>query len=379
MTINYTSLLGLAQPVTGTESGVWGTVVNDSITQLVEDSVAGVATNSVAGGNWTLTTTGSGAANQARCAILIPTGSPGVSRNIIAPSQSKAYVVINQSNAAVVLKGSATTGVTIATGTQALCAWNGSDFVQIGNTGTGDVVGPASATDNAVARFDGTTGKLIQNSAVTIADTTGDITGGKYNGLTVSTTTGTFTLTNAKTLAVQNTLTLAGTDSTTMTFPSSSATVAGLGINQTFTGTQTFSGTTSALAMVVSDTAETTTVSAIAATGTINYDVTTQSVLYYTTNASGNWTVNFRASSGTSLDTVMSTGQTVTVAFLVTQGATPYYNSAVQIDGGAVTPKWQGGTAPTAGNASSIDAYVYSIVKTGAATFTVFASQTKFA
>lgn len=75
----------------------------------------------------------------------------------------------------------------------------------------------------------------------------------------------------------------------------------------------------------------------------------------------------------------MSTGESVTVAFLVTQGATAYYNSAVQVDGGAVTPKYQGGTAWTGGNASSIDAYVYTIVKTGAATFTVFASQTKFA
>jgi len=124
---------------------------------------------------------------------------------------------------------------------------------------------------------------------------------------------------------------------------------------------------------------ETVTVSATAATGTINYDVTTQSVLYYTTNASANWTVNFRASSGTSLDTAMATGESVTVAFLVTQGATAYYNSAVQVDGASVTPKWQGGTAPAAGNASSIDAYTYTIIKTGAATFTVLAAQTRFA
>jgi len=75
----------------------------------------------------------------------------------------------------------------------------------------------------------------------------------------------------------------------------------------------------------------------------------------------------------------MATGESITVAFLVTQGATPYYNNVVQVDGSSVTPKWQGGTAPTSGNASSIDAYVYTIVKTGAATFTVFASQTKFA
>lgn len=149
--------------------------------------------------------------------------------------------------------------------------------------------------------------------------------------------------------------------------------------DNTFTGIQTFSGSSSKLAMVVSDIAEVATVSATAATGTINYDVTTQNVLYYTSNASANWTVNLRGSSGTSLNTLMSTGQMITVVFLVTQGATAYYNNALQIDGSSVTPKWQGGTAPTSGNASSIDAYTYTIVKTGSAAFTVFASQTKFA
>lgn len=148
---------------------------------------------------------------------------------------------------------------------------------------------------------------------------------------------------------------------------------------QTITGTKTFAGTSSTLALVLNDAAETTTISATAATGTINYDVTTQSVLYYTSNASANWTVNFRASSGTSLNTAMATGQSVTVTFLVTQGSTAYFNNAVQVDGSSVTPKYQGGTAWSAGNASSIDAYTYTIVKTGNAAFTVFAAQTRFA
>jgi len=146
----------------------------------------------------------------------------------------------------------------------------------------------------------------------------------------------------------------------------------------TFTATQTFTGSTSAIAAVFQDAAEVATVSATAATGTINYDATTQSVLYYTTDASANWTVNFRGSSGTSLNTLMSTGQAITLVFLVTQGATAYYNNAVQIDGSSVTPKYQGGTAWTSGNASGIDAYSYTIVKTGSATFTVFAAQTQF-
>jgi hypothetical protein len=149
--------------------------------------------------------------------------------------------------------------------------------------------------------------------------------------------------------------------------------------DNTFTGTQTFSGTSAKLAVVLNDAAEVATVSATAATGTINYDITTQSVLFYTSNASANWTTNFRASSGTSLDTALATGQSVTVAFLVTQGATAYYNSAVQVDGttSGVTTRWLGG-APTAGNASGIDSYRYLIIKTGSATYTVLASVTQF-
>jgi len=151
------------------------------------------------------------------------------------------------------------------------------------------------------------------------------------------------------------------------------------GTATTFSALQTFSGSSSVAAAKLSNAKEVCTVSATAATGTINFDVTTQSVLYYTSNASANWTVNVRGSSGTSLNTVMSTGESMTIAFLVTQGSTAYYPSAFQVDGSAVTPKWQGGSEPTEGNASSIDAYVYTIIKTGSAAFTVFASQTQFA
>jgi hypothetical protein len=124
---------------------------------------------------------------------------------------------------------------------------------------------------------------------------------------------------------------------------------------------------------------ERTTVSATAATGTVNFDALTQGVLYYTSNASANWTLNVRGSSSATLNSILATGDSITVVFLVTQGSTAYYGSAFQIDGSSVTPKYQGGTAFTAGNASSIDAYTYTIVKTASATFTVFASQTKFA
>jgi len=154
----------------------------------------------------------------------------------------------------------------------------------------------------------------------------------------------------------------------------------GLGVNTTSptSGLQT-AGSSSKTAFKTPNIAEVDTISATAATGTINFDITTQSVLYYTSNASANWTLNFRGSSGTSLNTLMQTGESISATFLVTQGATAYYNSAVTIDGTSVTPKWQGGTAPTSGNASSVDCYTYVIQKTGSATYAVLASQTKFA
>ena len=120
-------------------------------------------------------------------------------------------------------------------------------------------------------------------------------------------------------------------------------------------------------------------ISATAATGTITFDVLTQAALYYTTNASANWTLNVRGDGSNTLNSIMSTGDVITVAFLVTQGGTAYYQSAFQVDGSAITPNWLGGSAPTEGNASGVDVYTISIVKTGDAAFTVFAAQSGYA
>jgi len=127
---------------------------------------------------------------------------------------------------------------------------------------------------------------------------------------------------------------------------------------------------------------ERTSVSTSAATGTVTINVNTASTLYITASATSNWVLNVQAdATPTTLNSIMTTGDSITVALLSTQGATAYYNTSVQIDGttSGVTIEWQGGTAPAAGNASSIDTYVYNIIKTASATFTVLASQTKFA
>jgi hypothetical protein len=189
----YTPLLGLALPVQGELSNTWGDVVNNSITSLVEDAVANAATADVTSGNWTLTTTGSGLSNQARMAVLIPTGTPGVSRNIIAPSHSKTYYIINQSNAAVVIKGSATTGVSIPAGRVGLVVWNGADFVLV--------------ADPIIDLTDQVTGVLpVANGGTGAATLTGLVVGNGISPMSVVTaptgavvgTTDTQTLTNKR-------------------------------------------------------------------------------------------------------------------------------------------------------------------------------------
>ena len=114
------------------------------------------------------------------------------------------------------------------------------------------------------------------------------------------------------------------------------------------------------------------TIAASAATGTIQFDCVTQGVLYYTTASSANWTLNFRGNSGTTLNSLMNTGDAFTVNFLATNTTAYYQSTAVTVDTNAtVTVKWSGGTAPSAGNASAVDVYSYTIVKTGASAFTV--------
>ena len=88
--------------------------------------------------------------------------------------------------------------------------------------------------------------------------------------------------------------------------------------------------------------------------------------------------MDFAWSSGTPLNTAMAIGDSVTTVFIATQGATPYYPNAFKIDGVSVTPKWQGGTAPTAGNASGLDAYTCSLIKTANATYTVLCAATQY-
>jgi hypothetical protein len=195
-------------------------------------------------------------------------------------------------------------------------------------------------------------------------------------GISTSGTYPNFTITNS---APDQTVVLtAGTGMTiTGTYPNFTVGVSSAVV--TTTGSQTVTEKTFADSVLSYDNKETVTVSGTGLASTVNFDVLTSQVLFSNADATGNWTLNVRGNSGTTLNSLMANGQSITITVLAQQGATPYYNNVFQVDGSGVTPKWQGGTAPTAGNASGIDAYSYVIIKTASATFTVIASQTQFA
>lgn len=190
MASSYTTLLGFVQPTTGDLTNQWGTVVNSQLTQLVEDSIAQYATADLTSGDWTLTTTAAGAQNQARNAILIATGTPGTTRYIYAPKLSKTYVVINNTDSLLYIKGgptSPTTGAFVQSGQSALVAWDddSGDFVKVaggagGATGGGtDEIffnnGQTVTTDYTIpaATNSGTFGPITVDDGVSVTVSTG--------------------------------------------------------------------------------------------------------------------------------------------------------------------------------------------------------------
>ena len=183
---NFSPLLGLALPTTGDLSGTWGSVVNVSITDLIDSSIAGTTTLS-ADADVTLSTT-NGAANQAREAIILWTASNGATtRNITAPAQSKTYIVINAGTGSVVIRGSGpTTGITIPSGARAMVAWNGSDFVKIVSNPvslTTDVTGVLPAANGGTGLSSpGTAGNVLTSNGsawTSTAPAGGGVTAGK--------------------------------------------------------------------------------------------------------------------------------------------------------------------------------------------------------
>jgi len=223
-------------------------------------------------------------------------------------------------------------------------------------------------------------------TGITVTNGTGPIPSVAVDTTLVATTSNTMTLSN-KTLTaptLQNPSSTSGTFVTpTLQNPSVTS---GTFVSGTFTSAPAINRPTITGTTQIAQILESAAVTSYSATGTVTYDVLDLgAVAYYTSSASSNWTLNLRGSSTTSLVNLMSTGQSLTIAMLVTNGATAFYQTAMQIDGTAVTSvtKWQGGTAPSSGNASAVDIYSITAIKvantsTVASAFNVFASQTQF-
>ena len=183
MTTAYTTLLGLALPVTGELSGTWGDTVNNAITGLLDTAVAGTTTLS-SDSDVTLSTT-TGAANQARQAIILWTAGGTVTRTITAPAQSKTYIVLNKTSSTQSIKlvgVGPTTGVTIVANELALCAWNGTDFVKIANQyGASNVTSLTATADSSFT----STGALLISKGTTGEQPGSPVTGMmRYNSTT---------------------------------------------------------------------------------------------------------------------------------------------------------------------------------------------------
>jgi len=221
--------------------------------------------------------------------------------------------------------------------------------------------GSISNTSVAATGLSGNSATTIGEKS-TVANTTASVTAGISNGSGGAGTIFNVSAVTSGTIVIGSILSGSGVTANT--------TVISYGTGTGSTGTYNVS----ASQLVSAGTS----ISAVAGT-TVTYDVITQSVLYYTVNAAANWTLNVRGNDTTTLNTLMAVGETRTITFLATQGGTAYYQTAMTIDGTSVTPKWQGGVAPTEGNPSGIDTYVFSIVKTAASTYTVLASLTQFA
>jgi hypothetical protein len=190
----------------------------------------------------------------------------------------------------------------------------------------------------------------------------------------VDTATNTVTFNGARLASDTSVFLTQSSASTTYVTPSSTSTLTNKTLTSPVINTATFKdGTVRGLEEDIN-------IVAAAATGTINLEVDTASVWYYTSNATANHTLNIRYSSGVSINTALAVGDAITVVWMNTNGATAYYPNVIQVDGTPVTPKWQSAVSPGSGNANSIDSYSFTIIKLSATpTYTVLGSQTRFA
>ena len=353
MASTFSTDLKLELMATGENSGTWGTKTNTNL-NLLQQAIAGFQSIALTSTNTTLAMTDA-TISDARNAVIKFTGTITANCTVfVASGIEKTYILENGTSGAFTLAlnqvGGASAIFGAADKTSKLVYLNGTDAVDLGIV---NLTNPVTLTNKTL-----TTPTLTSPIINEIDDSNGNeeiiftATASAVNELTVA---------NAATGNNPN-VTASGSD-------------ADVGINLTpkGTGAVTFNGTGKIQAVK-----EKVTVTAVATTGATNFDFLTQAVLYHTTTATGQFTINLRGSSSTTLNNMLSVGESVTGAFLNTN--TTFYVSTITIDGSStnVTLEYQGGSAPTSGNAG-IDVYSFTAIKTATTpAYTILASQTQF-
>ena len=363
MASSYSTDLKLEIQVTGENAGTWGDITNTNLT-ILQQAIAGFTGISIAGatGNTDLTFS-NGALSNGKNAVIELTGSITGDRTVTITTASgvtnKVYIIRNSTSGAFTVKVlvQGQTGVTFSAtdkGTKILYV-NGTDVID-SNIGklSNDI------TPTLAANLDTNAKNILIDSGNFIGDENGNE---QIKFATTASAVNEISVTNAAT----------GNN------PAISATGGDTNVGITLTpkgdlGRITLNGESKIFGVFENATISTTFIT------TFTYDVLTQAVYFQNVNLGANFTVNLRGNASTALNAALAVGESATVALITKQGNTTFYNDVVQVDGTTtnVTVVYQGGTAPTTGNASSNDVYTYTALKTAASTYTVLAALTQF-
>ena len=355
MASSYSTDLKLELMVTGENSGTWGDKTNTNL-NLIQQAIAGFESIAITSTNTTLVMTDATISN-ARNAVLKFTGTITANCTVfIASGIEKTYILENGTT------GNFTVALNQVGGSSAIFAGTDKSNKLVYLDGT-------NVVDLGLANLTGT--QTLTNKTLTSPTITDPIIN-KIND-----SNGNEEIIFTATASAVNELTIANAATGNNPNITASGSDTNIGINLTPKGIGeiTFNGTGK-----IQQVLEKITVTSTVTTGTVNYDLLDQAVLYHTGNASGQFTLNFRGSSSTALNTMVTVGESATAAFLNTNATTAYYTTFVTIDGTStnVSTKWQGGSTPSSGNSLSIDAYAFTIIKTAASTYTVLAAQSQF-
>ena len=363
MASSYSTDLKLEIQVTGENAGTWGDITNTNLV-ILQQAIAGYSGISIAGGagNTDLTFS-NGLTSNGKNAVLELTGTITGNRTVTITTASgvtnKVYVIRNSTSGAftvtVLIQGQ--TGVTFSAtdkGTKILYL-NGTDVVDSNIGKLSNDFAPTLAAN------------LSTNSKnIIVGNTYGIIDENANEQIKFSTTA-----------SATNEITIA--NAAAGNSPVISATGGDTNVGITLTpkgdlGRITANGETKIFGVFEGATISTTFITSF------TYDVLTQAVYFQNVDLGANFTVNLRGNASTALNAALNTGESATVALITKQGNTTYYNTSVLVDGTStnVTVVYQGGTAPTAGNASSNDVYTYTALKTAASTYTILAALTQF-